>query len=33
MLEVTGGSIKHSLAKPYTAGTLLRTLRAILDEG
>ncbi len=29
--KVSGG-VKHFLAKPYTAGTLLKTLRAILDE-
>ena len=32
VLEATGGSVKHLLTKPYTAGTLLKTLRAILDE-
>jgi PAS domain S-box-containing protein len=30
--KVTSAGIKHFLTKPYTAGTLLRTLRAILDE-
>jgi CheY-like chemotaxis protein len=28
--KVTG--VKHFLTKPYTAGTLLKTLRAIMDE-
>ena len=32
LVEATGGSVKHLLTKPYTAGTLLKTLRAILDE-
>ena len=32
VLEATGGSVRHLLTKPYTAGTLLKTLRAILDE-
>ena len=32
VVEATGGSVKHVLTKPYTAGTLLQTLRAILDE-
>jgi PAS domain S-box-containing protein len=32
VVEATGGSVKHVLTKPYTAGTLLKTLRAILDE-
>jgi PAS domain S-box-containing protein len=27
-----GGNIKHFLTKPYTAETLLKTIRAILDE-
>jgi CheY-like chemotaxis protein len=30
--EASGAGIKHFLAKPYTAGTLLKTVRAILDE-
>ena len=29
--EATGGSVKHVLTKPYTAGTLLKTVRAVLD--
>jgi PAS domain S-box-containing protein len=28
----TGSSVRHFLTKPYTAGTLLKTVRAILDE-
>ena len=32
LIEATGGSVKHLLTKPYTAGTLLKTLRTILDE-
>jgi PAS domain S-box-containing protein len=32
VVEATGGSVKHILTKPYTAGTLLKTVRAILDE-
>jgi PAS domain S-box-containing protein len=28
----SGGGVKHFLTKPYTAATLLKTLRAILDE-
>jgi len=32
MLKVSGVSLKHSLTKPYTAGTLLRTMRTILDD-
>jgi PAS domain S-box-containing protein len=31
--KLLGASVKHFLAKPYTAGTLLKTIRAILDEG
>ena len=30
--KVSGAGVKHFLTKPYTAGTLLKTLRAILDE-
>jgi PAS domain S-box-containing protein len=30
--KVSGASIKYFLMKPYTAATLLKTLRAILDE-
>ena len=32
MAKAFGGSAKHFLAKPYTAETLLKTLRALLDE-
>jgi PAS domain S-box-containing protein len=28
-----GAGVEHFLTKPYTAGTLLKSLRAILDEG
>ena len=30
--KARGSGVKHFLTKPYTAGTLLKTLRAILDE-
>jgi CheY-like chemotaxis protein len=30
--KATGAGVKHFLTKPYTARTLLKTLRAILDE-
>jgi len=30
--KVSGAGVKHFLTKPYTAATLLRTMRAILDE-
>lgn len=30
--KTSGGGVKHFLTKPYTAGTLLKTMRAILDE-
>ncbi len=30
--KASGGGVKHFLTKPYTAGTLLKTMRAILDE-
>jgi PAS domain S-box-containing protein len=30
--KATGAGVKHFLTKPYTAGTLLKTLRVILDE-
>ncbi len=30
--EVAGAGVRHFLAKPYGAETLLRTLRAVLDE-
>jgi PAS domain S-box-containing protein len=30
--KVSGGGVKHFLTKPYTAGTLLNAVRAILDE-
>jgi len=29
--KVSGAGVKHFLTKPYTAGTLLKTIRAILD--
>jgi YesN/AraC family two-component response regulator len=32
VLKVAGIGLKHFLTKPYTAGTLLKTLRTILDE-
>jgi CheY-like chemotaxis protein len=28
----SSAGVKHFLTKPYTAGTLLKTMRAILDE-
>jgi PAS domain S-box-containing protein len=31
--KASGAGIKHFLTKPYTAGTLLKTMRAILEEG
>jgi CheY-like chemotaxis protein len=30
--KASGAGVKHFLMKPYTAGTLLKTMRAILDE-
>jgi CheY-like chemotaxis protein len=30
--KVMGAGVKHFLTKPYTAGTLLKTMRSILDE-
>jgi len=30
--KASGGGVKHFLTKPYTAGTLLKTMRTILDE-
>jgi CheY-like chemotaxis protein len=30
--KASGAGIKHFLTKPYTAGTLLKTLRTILEE-
>jgi CheY-like chemotaxis protein len=30
--KATGAGVKHFLTKPYTAGTLLKALRTILDE-
>jgi YesN/AraC family two-component response regulator len=30
--KAAGGGVKHFLTKPYTAGMLLKTMRAILDE-
>ena len=32
VVEATGGSVKYLLTKPYTAGTLLKSLQAILVE-
>jgi PAS domain S-box-containing protein len=32
LAKVSNASVKHFLTKPYTAGTLLKTIRAILDE-
>jgi PAS domain S-box-containing protein len=32
MAEVAGAGVKHFLTKPYTAGTLLKAIRAVLDE-
>jgi len=32
LVTVTGLGVKHFLTKPYTAGTLLKTLRTVLDE-
>jgi len=32
-LRILGSSIKASLMKPFTAESLLRTIRAVLDEG
>jgi hypothetical protein len=29
---MSGDGVKHFLTKPYTAGTLLKTIRTILDE-
>ena len=30
--RVSGVAVRHFLTKPYTSGTLLKTMRAILDE-
>jgi CheY-like chemotaxis protein len=30
--RVSGTVVKHFLTKPYTAGTLLKTVRAVLEE-
>jgi YesN/AraC family two-component response regulator len=30
--KAAGAGVKHFLTKPYSAATLLKTLRAILDE-
>jgi len=30
--QMSGIGVKHFLTKPYTAGTLLKAMRAILDE-
>jgi len=32
MTKASGVGIKHFLTKPYTAGTLLKAMRTILDE-
>ena len=32
LVKVSGTGVKHFLTKPYTAGALLKTMRAILDE-
>jgi len=32
VIKVSTFGIKHFLTKPYTAGTLLKTLRAVLEE-
>jgi CheY-like chemotaxis protein len=31
--KASAAGIKHFLTKPYTAGTLLKAMRLILDEG
>jgi PAS domain S-box-containing protein len=31
-IKASGAGVKHFLTKPYTAGTLLKTIRTILDE-
>jgi PAS domain S-box-containing protein len=31
--KFSGTGVKHFLTKPYTAGTLLKTIRTIIDEG
>jgi CheY-like chemotaxis protein len=30
--KASGAGVKHFLMKPYTAGTLLKTMRTLLDE-
>jgi CheY-like chemotaxis protein len=30
--KMSAAGVKHFLTKPYTAGTLLKMMRAILDE-
>jgi hypothetical protein len=32
VVKVLGTAVKHFLPKPYTAGTLLKVIRTILDE-
>jgi CheY-like chemotaxis protein len=32
LAKASGAGVKHFLTKPYTAGTLLRIIRTILDE-
>jgi PAS domain S-box-containing protein len=32
VVRMSGDGVKHFLTKPYTAGTLLKTIRTILDE-
>jgi CheY-like chemotaxis protein len=33
LARFSGAGVKHFLSKPYTAGTLLKTIRGVLDEG
>ena len=32
MSKVSGTGVKHFLTKPYTAATLLKTMRTVFDE-